>query len=277
MEASHESYFKAHDHHRLYYRSYPAKRPKGVLLFVHGLNEHSGRYSHPVKYFSERDYTLYLFDHRGHGKSDGLRSFVDNFDTYLKDLHHFTQMVAEAEKGKKLFMIGHSMGGQVVINYVEKYKNPLTGFLTSSANIETAVRIPWLKKKFCLALAQFAPRLSVTNEIDPKWISRDKEVVREYKKDPLVSKKITLKLAAEIIENQKGILKLADAIRLPALIMHAGDDHICKAEGSKKFFRKLASSDKALKIYDGFYHELFNEIGKEKVFADMDHWLEKHL
>ena len=273
----HESYFKSHDHHRLYYRVYPAPRAKGVLLFVHGLNEHSGRYTNPVHYFSPRGYTLYLFDHRGHGKSDGLRSFVDDFGTYLKDLDEFLKLVAREEKGKKIFMVGHSMGGQVLINYVGKFKNPLAGFVTSSANIETAVRIPWIKKTVGMALSRFIPRVSVTNEIDPKWISRDKEVVRAYKKDPLVSNKITLKLASEILSNQEGILKLAGSIRLPAMILHAGDDHICQPDGSKKFFRKLASSDKNLKIYDGFYHELFNEIGREKVFADMEAWLEKHL
>lgn len=277
MKPSHESYFKSHDHHRLYYHVYPAKNPKAVLLFVHGLNEHSGRYLNPIRYFSPRGYSLYLFDHRGHGKSDGLRSYVDGFGTYLKDLDEFVRLVAREEKGKKIFMVGHSMGGQVVINYVGQFKNSVAGFLTSSANIEMAVKIPWIKKTVGLALSKFVPRFTVTNEIDPKWISRDKEVVRAYKKDPLVSQKITLKLASEIIDNQKGILKLAESIRLPGLIMHAGDDHICHPDGSKKFFRKLASTDKALKIYDGFYHELFNEIGKEKVFADMDHWLENHL
>ncbi len=291
MTTSTESYFKSHDHHRLFYRVTESRAPvglaplgqipKAVLIFVHGLNEHSGRYSNPVNYFSKKGYTLYLFDHRGHGKSDGLRSFVDDFDHYLHDLDEFIKLVAEQEKKKgdtpKIFIVGHSLGGQIVLNYVGRFKSVLAGWMTSSANIQVAIKIPRLKKIVALQMARAFPRMSIPNDIDPKWISRDQHVVRAYKSDPLVSKKVTLKLIAAILNNQKEILDLAPKVRLPGLIMHAGDDHICALDGSRKFFEKLGTSDKQLLVYDGFYHELFNEFGKEKVFADMEEWLEAHI
>lgn len=270
-----ESYLKSHDYHRLYYQIWKQKGDKGVLIFVHGLNEHCGRYTNPTQYFVKKGYTIYLFDHRGHGKSDGLRSYVDNFDVYLKDLDEFAQFVAEQEKGKKIFMVGHSMGGQIVLNYVGRYRTSLSGFITSSANIQIAVPLSKLKMFLGLNMSRLLPRIMLLNEIDPVWISRDKEVVRAYKRDPLVSKKISLKLASEIIINQQKIMELPQKIKLPALIMHAGDDHICAKGGSQKFYEKLASSDKTLKIYEGCYHELFNELCKEEVFRDMEKWLEK--
>lgn len=272
-----ESYFKSHDHHRLFYQEWKAKPAKGVLIFVHGLNEHSGRYGNPVRYFVKQGYTLYLFDQRGHGKSDGLRSHVDHFDSYLKDLDEFTRFAALREKGKKIFMVGHSMGGQVVLNYVGRLKPPLAGFITSSANIRVAVKIPWLKKYLGLNLVRFLPRFHLEGEIDPQWISRDPEVVRDYKRDPLVSKKMTLGLITELIKNQRTLLNLAPKVKIPGFLMHSGDDHICAKEGTEAFFKKMGAKDKKLKIYDGFYHELFNEYGREEVFRDMEEWLKRHL
>lgn len=272
-----ESYFKSHDHHRLYYQEWKADPSRAVLIFVHGLNEHSGRYVNPVNFFSKKGYTLYLFDHRGHGRSDGLRSFIDDFDTYLKDLDEFTLYVANREKRKKIFMIGHSMGGQIVINYVARYDHALSGFMVSSPNIEVAVKISWIKKQMTYHLSTFLPKMRFTNEIDPKWISRDRAVVRAYKSDPLVSKDITLKLASEIFKNQDKIMGFSPRVKIPVLMMHAGDDRICSAKGTEKFFQEMNSKDKTLIIYDKFYHELFNEFGKEKVFADMEGWLKKHL
>lgn len=273
-----ESYFKSHDHHRLYTQVWkPAGKSKGALIFVHGFGEHSGRYSNPIKYFSKEGYTLYLFDHRGHGRSDGVRSYVDNFFQYLEDLDQFTRIVAEKEEGRPLFMVGHSMGGQIVINYLAQFQTPLDGVILSSPNVQVAVHIPCYKKFLSTFLSRFVPRLAITNELDPKWISHDAEVVRNYKRDPLVSKKITLRLASEMLSNQDEIHKLAAKIDLPILLMQAGDDHICSPKASIKFFDGIKSKDKTFRMFEGFYHELFNEVEKAKVFAEMDKWLDKRL
>lgn len=271
-----ESYFNSHDHHRLYYKAYYANDPKACLVFVHGLNEHSGRYQNPLKYF-KKDYNIYLFDQRGHGKSDGLRSYVDNFNTYLKDLQSFIDLVSKKEQKRKIFLIGHSMGGQVVLNYVAKYSHNLSGFMTSSPNIQTAIKIPLLKKVIGLQLAKILPKFKLPNEIDNALISHDSSIVQSYADDPLVSQSVSLGLVREVFKNQEKILSLASQTHLPALMMHSGDDKICHVDGSKKYFRKLASKDKTLKIYKGFYHEIFNEIGKEQAFQDMEDWLNSRI
>ncbi len=273
-----EAYHIAADGHKLHYQIWKPGKDNldTVLIFVHGLNEHSGRYTNPINYFVDKGYTIYLFDHKGHGKSDGLRSYVDNFDEYLEDLEHFTQFVNQSEKKKKIYMVGHSMGGQILLNYVARYKAPIDGFMTSSANIEMALKVPALKKMAGLWLAKYFPRFGLPNEIDPMWISRDQDVVEKYKQDPLVSKKITLKLASEIMRNQESIMSLAKKITLPGFLMHGGADQICAADGTRKFYDKMGSTHKAIKIYDHFYHEIFNEIGHEVVFQDMENWIKKN-
>lgn len=270
-----DAYFKTHDQHRLYYQSDHSAQSKVILVLVHGLNEHIGRYGHVVDFF-KKDFTVYLFDHRGHGRSDGVRSHVEHFDDYVNDLDAFIRLAAAEEKNQKIFLIGHSMGGQVVLNYVGKKKNPaVCGFITSSANVRMKVKVSAFKKFLANTLSQHAPRLKLPNEIDPKWISRDRNVVLAYKKDPLVGRSISVSLARELLSNQQGLMALAPKIRIPALMMHGGDDQICDSEGSRDFFDSLGSKDKEIKIYDGMYHEIFNEIGKEKVLRDVREWLRK--
>lgn len=258
--------------------SYPHSTPKAVLIFLHGLNEHAGRYGYPISHFTKQ-HSLYLYDQRGHGRSEGPRAFVNSFSDYVDDLAQFVNLVANKEPQKKIFLIAHSMGGQVALNYLGTHSNSsLTGFVTSSPNIRIAWKMNQLKKTVGVKLANYFPRLRVLNEVRPKWISRDKSWVRSFVRDPLVNKVITLNLAKEIITNQETILDLAPKIHLPTLMLHAGNDHICSPEGSRDFFERLAAKDKTLKIYDGFYHEIFNEAktDRERVFLDIEKWIESH-
>lgn len=269
------NYFKAHDHHRLYYECVRPKSPKAVLVLVHGLGEHLGRYSNPVREFG-KDHTVYLYDHRGHGRSDGVRTHVDSFDQFIADLREFIEIVAKRHKGMPLFLIGHSMGGQIVIGFAAKYPSiPITGLITSSANVRIALKVNKLKRFLGKNISKILPKLRLNNEIDPQWICRDSEVVSAYKKDPLVSKGLSAKLACEVLAHQAHILELAEKIKIPVLMLHAGDDRICDPRGTVAFYERLATADKTYKIYPGMYHEIFNEVGKEEVFTDMRRWMDE--
>ncbi|MCP5464568.1 MAG: lysophospholipase [Deltaproteobacteria bacterium] len=269
-----DSYFKGHDNHRLYYESVLPKNPKAILVFVHGLNEHTGRYEHVVERF-QNDYGIYLYDQRGHGQSDGIRAHVCSFNEYIQDLAEFVGMVKKNHPRQKIFMVAHSMGGQVLLNFLGTYPSiKLAGFITSSPNIKVAFKISRLKRFVGLKLSEHFPKFRFPSEVDQKWISRDPEVVKRYKNDPMVAKSISARLAAEIILNQEDvIMNQAPKITLPAFMMHAGDDRICAPEGSEEFFAKLGSQDKTLKIYPEYYHELFNDLDYEVVLDDMAAWL----
>ena len=256
----------------LFYRGWGQGGPKGVLAVVHGLGEHSGRYQNLARYFSPRGYSLYALDLRGHGRSGGRRADAASWEELEGDLDLFIERVSRRE-GRRPFLLGHSFGGQVVINYLRSERR-LPGVILSSPNIRVAVPVPRWKELAAKLLSQSLPALALGN---PEMISRDPEVVKAYREDPLIVRKITTRLGSLILKNQEGIMALASKFRLASLLMHGGGDRLTSPEATREFFEKIPVEEKTLKIYDGFYHELFNEIGKERVFRDMEGWLEKHL
>lgn len=278
MSRNTDGYFKTHDHHRLFYQKItPDKKSRAVLICVHGVNEHSGRYGNFIEAFSQ-DFTLYLFDHRGHGRSDGVRSHVEKFDEYVNDVAAFVDWVMSENPSVQIFIIGHSLGGQITVNYLARFpQSGISGFILSSPNLRLKMKLNPLKKMLADKLSQWAPQFKLPNDVSPDWISRDSQVVKEYKKDPLVGKAVSVRLAQEVLTNLATILTLAPQIKLPGLLLHAGDDKITDQQGTVIFFEHMTVKDKTLKIYPGFYHELFNDLGKEDVFEDVRTWLEKRL
>lgn len=272
-----QGYVKGHDRHRLYYNAFIPNKIKAVLVVVHGVNEHAERYQNLIHFF-QNNYAIYLYDQRGHGKSDGPRGHVDDFLEYAEDLNAFALFVEKKHPAAKKILIGHSMGGQVVLNYLGRFlQNPFDALITSSANIRVGLPIHPLKKYVGLQLAKIFPRLHFPNAIDNRLISRDADVVKAYEMDPLVGKSASLKLLSELLKNQESLLGLAQNIKIPALFMHGAEDQICAPSGSQDFYERLASPDKALHMFDGMYHEIFNEFGKETVFQLMKKWIEKRI
>lgn len=260
----------------LFFRCWKPDAPdtKPVLVFIHGMAEHSGRYQYPVHFFLGRGYTIYAMDLRGHGNSEGLRVYADSLDQLLEDLRSFLKFVKEREKGRKVFLIGHSFGGQLVLNYASRFPNGLKGVIASSPNIRLKVKVPFIKLILAPVLSRLFPKLALGNEIDPRLVSHDPEVIEAYKKDKMVMRKITTRLADILLKNRLEFDEIARRFQSPCLLMHAGDDRICSPEGTRDFYEKIPVKDKTLKIYDGFYHELFNEVEREKVFKDMERWIE---
>ncbi len=259
---------------RLFYRTWSSPEPKGQLVFIHGLGEHSGRYQNPAAWFTARGYSVYALDLRGHGHSEGRRGDAASWRQLADDIGIFLKIVPPGRR----FLIGHSFGGQVVVNYLSEpsKSDGLNGVILSSANLQVALRVPRFKKVAAKILSRTVPILTLGNEVPPKGISHDPAVVRAYEKDPLVFRKVTVRLGGMILDNLEKIMELAGRIRVPALCLHGGADPITAAQGTRDFFEKIPVEDKTLKIYDGYYHELFNEIGKEKVFHDIEAWVERH-
>lgn len=273
-----EQTFSGEDGTPLYYRSWGSRPSKAGLAFVHGLAEYSDRYRNAADYFTGRGFSVYAFDLRGHGKSGGRKNDAATFEQLLGDLERFLQKASE-EEGGKIFLVGHSFGGQLVLNYAASRRtgDRIGGVIASSPNIRVAVGISKAKIWAAGFLSRCAPRFSLANEIDASFLSHDPDVVRAYIDDPLISKKITARLGHLILENQKRLPVLASSLRTSCLLMHGAEDRICSPEGTRDFFSKIPIEDKQLVIYEGFYHELFHEIGKERVFHDMEGWIQRHL
>ncbi|OGO35999.1 MAG: hypothetical protein A2147_10700 [Chloroflexi bacterium RBG_16_57_8] len=272
-----EGWFRGRDNVRLYRQSWlPSRNPAAVLVIVHGLAEHSGRYLNLVNHFVPRDHAICAFDLRGHGKSEGLRGYVDRFSDYVEDLGRFFTLVCEEHRGLPVFLVGHSMGGLIAAVYAAGCDNGLTGLVLSAPVLKSGSSVSRLSMAVAQTLSVLAPKLGVT-VLDASTICQDENVVNAYVNDPLVYRgKIRARLGAELIKAMAALSpsKLAD-IELPILIMHGAVDHLVSPESSSILYESVGSKDKTLKYYEGFCHEIFNEPGREQVLEDMERWLRR--
>ncbi len=262
----------------LYYQAWlPEKDPKAMLLVVHGLAEHIGRYRNLVDYFAPRGYAIYGFDLRGHGKSQGLKGYVEHFSYYLDDLKTFFDMVRRENSGMKIFMVGHSMGGLIATAYVIEHQDGLSGLVSSAALLKVGASVSPMTIAIAKVLSAIVPKMGVA-VLDASAISRDKVVVDAYISDPLVYRgKTTARLGVELLNTQQKLPDQLGRITLPVLVMYGSEDKLCNPDGSKMLYDKVGSKDKTLKVYDGLYHEIFNEPEHEKVMSDVEAWLSARI
>jgi acylglycerol lipase len=273
-----EGKFTGRNNLNLYYQSWlPDGVPLAVLLVVHGLAEHSGRYLNVVNYFVPRGYAVYSFDLCGHGKSDGRRGYVEHFSYYLDDLKTYYDMIRQENKNAKIFMVGHSIGGTIATDYAINHQGELDGLILSAVVLKAGASVTGLTILMAKVLSFLLPKMGVS-PIDASTISRDKAVVDAYVNDPLVYRgKISARLGTELLNEMKRLLSIISELSLPILIMNGTDDRLSNPDSSKMLFDGVGSKDKTLKLYEDFYHEIFNEPGRQQVFLDMEKWLKLHV
>ncbi len=269
-----EGNFKGTANFNLYWKCWlPDGEVKAVILVAHGLGEHISRYHNLVNKVVPLGYAIYGLDHRGHGKSEGQRVYIDRFQSYLKDLHTLYQMAHKDHPGKKVFLYGHSMGGLIATAYALQHQNDLVGLVISAPALKPGEGISPAVIAVARVLSAVTPRMGV-QALDSSYISQDKSVVEAYDKDPLVFRgKITARLGSELFSTMKAVEPHLQSITIPLLILQGTEDKLVNQEGAKSLYAKAGSKDKTLKIYEGFYHEVHNEPGKDRVFSDMGVWL----
>ena len=262
----------------LYYQCWlPDGEPKAVLLVAHGLAEHTGRYANLVDYFVPKGYAICSHDYRGHGKSDGLRSHVERFSDYLDDLKTFFDIVRSEHHDNKIFLVGHSLGALVATAYSVRHQHDLAGLIVSAVIIKAGASVTPVHRAAARILSMLLPKMGVT-VIDASAISQDKAVVDAYVNDPLVYRgKIRARIGAELLSTVRRMPSEMPRIKLPILIMHGTADRLSDPEGSRMLYDRVSSKDKTLKLYEGFYHEIFNEPGHKQVLADMEAWLDNRI
>jgi acylglycerol lipase len=262
---------------KIFYQAWlPPGEPKAVLLVVHGLGEHSGRYGNVVNYFVPHGYAVYALDHYGHGQSDGQREYVERFSDYTQPLKSFFDKVAGWQTGRRIFLVGHSLGGLISADYLLQNQAGLAGAVLSGP----AVKPPKLSPALLAmgrVMSRLAPKMGVLG-LEAGAVSRDPEVVRAYVNDPLVfTGKTTARLGAETIDAMQRVQAGAAAITLPLLILQGGSDKLVDPAGANELYQAAGSIDKTLKVYPGLYHEIYNEPEREQVLRDVETWLEAHL
>ncbi|OGQ05466.1 MAG: hypothetical protein A3F82_00330 [Deltaproteobacteria bacterium RIFCSPLOWO2_12_FULL_44_12] len=270
--------FSLQDGTKIHYQHWTPHGFKASILFVHGIGDHCARYTPFVEFFNKNGFRVCLYDQRGHGKSEGARAHIERFEQLLEDLEQYFIFSREGEGGHApWFLVGHSFGGQLVLNYLTRYPGLFKAACVASPNVEVGLTLPVWKERMSKVMMDVWPTMKLKGTIDPKWLSHDEKVVEAYTKDPLVSPFVTIGAGKAILNNLEMIFSLALKIKTPLMMLHGSGDRVCSPKGTKRFFKELVLAQKELKIYEGMYHELFNETNKEKVFEDLDRWFCRFL
>jgi len=262
---------------RIYWQSWlPDGQPVGVVVVLHGYAEHSGRYVHVAEALNAAGYAVYAHDHHGHGRSEGSRANIGSFAGILVDTDRLIRKAAAAHDGLPVFLLGHSMGGLIAAAYVCEVSGltryPLAGVVLSAPALEIGVGSP-AERVVARVLSKIVPDLQVA-PFESGKISRDPQVVADYDADPLVYRgKIKARTGAEVMTTVQRVRDSLAKIDLPCLVMHGGADEVVRVSGSQLLTERVTTADLTFTVYDGLYHEIFNEPEREQVLADLVGWL----
>ena len=259
----------------LFWRGWvPDGAVRGVVVVAHGLGEHSGRYGNVVDALVPTGYAVYALDHRGHGRSEGPRAYVERLPFVVDDFEAFRADMCAQHPETPRFVLGHSFGGLVAVAHAIDHPDSSDGLVLSAPASAAGARTSLLtvaKYRILGTITPTKPALSV----DPALISRDPHVVQAYRDDPLVCHgPVAARTVAEMRSRARLIPGQAPQLRLPMLIMHGSDDALVPADASRLLAARAGSADLRLEIYAGLHHELFNEPEHDAVLATVSEWLE---
>lgn len=273
-----DGYFKNQENQSIYFQNWlPDDPAKAVFLIVHGLNEHSGRYDNFSNFFANEGFAVYSMDLIGHGKSDGTRSYVKDFNNYLDDIILYLEKIKQLQPGSPIFIVGHSIGGLIATLLLIDHPEQFAGAVLSGS----AVQVPDDVSPLFISLGKFVsfvlPKLGLL-KIDLSGLSRNPAVVQDYKDDPLVnSGKFTARISAEINKSFDRVAGEGSQVKAPVLILHGGSDRIVNPACSHFLYALFSSEIKKLIIYDDFYHEIYNDPNYEQVYKDVSSWINNQL
>lgn len=253
----------------------PQSKARGVVVIVHGFNSHSGQYLWVAEQFAASGLAVYALDLRGRGKSDGERFWVDKFADYLSDVHTLVTIAKSREPGLPVFLLGHSAGGVISCAYTLDHQAELAGLICESFAFQ--VPAPDFALAVIKGLSHVAPHAHVL-KLPNEGFSRDPQVVAAMNNDPFIAHEVQpTHTVAEMVRADERLKREFPRITLPVLILHGTADKVTKPQGSQLFYDKAGSADKTLKLYEGHFHDLLNDIDKEVVMRDIQGWIDARL
>jgi alpha-beta hydrolase superfamily lysophospholipase len=259
---------------RVHYQAWlPEAEAKAGLVLVHGLGSHSGRYMNVVDRLVAHGIAVHGFDHIGHGKSDGPRGRIERFADFTDTLAVYCGRAKGWQAGKPFFLFGHSMGGLIATRYLLDHPMDFKGAILSAPALKPGEGISPAMILAGRVLSAVAPGMGLFR-LPAAGLSRDPQVVKAYRNDPLVHHgKTPARLAVELLKAMRRVEREAGGITLPLLILLGGADKIVNPGGSRMLYEKAGSKDKTIRIYEDLYHETFNEPERELVLDDVEAWL----
>ena len=257
----------------LFYRCWYTTPQKGEVLVLHGASEHSGRYHELGNLFASHGFNFYTFDFTGHGRSEGKRGHIYCFEEYLVDIANFYGFLRVYRNMKVPFLIGHSMGGLLATLFAAWGVCPVKGLVLSAPLFGIKLSISHWERLVLKFLAFLYPTWYMSSRFEPKYLSHDMEIVEDYLSDPLIQRHVTSRWVYENLRAMKFLPHIVPHVNLPCLIWHGEEDQIADIEMSKVLFQKFPHPDREFYVIPNGYHELFNEIGSNKIIAKTIEWL----
>ena len=246
---------------------------RGVVVLVHGLGEHAGRYDAVARHLNGWGFAVRGYDQHGHGESGGARGGLPANNRLLVDLADIVDSTRlRMDPGTPLILLGHSMGGVVAARFVSLGARPVQALVLSSPALDAG--FGFFKRRLVAALANIAPHLRVGNGLDVNAISHDPATVLAYQSDPLVHDRISARLAQFIATAGPATLAKAAAWKVPTLVLYAGEDKLVNPAGSRAFQAAAPPQIVTAHCFEAMYHEIFNELDAESVFAELKTWLD---
>jgi acylglycerol lipase len=251
---------------------------KALVVVVHGYGEHSGRYRHVVKALAEAGYGVFTLDHRGHGKSDGLRAHFENFDQPIHDLDDYVEIIRVRQKGEPIYMLGHSMGALITLAYALKHPDSLEGIVVSAAPVNADANVSKALVFTGSILTNVIPKMPLLKLVPLDTLSRDPDVIRAFETDPLTYKgNMRVRLGTELNNTAKWVRERLSELHLPVLVLYGEADQLVNPSGSRLVYDKAGSKDKKIKSYHNLRHEIMNEPERATVLKDIIAWLDNHV
>jgi acylglycerol lipase len=271
-----EESFKSLGGLEIHLRSWqPKGKPGAVVTICHGVNSHSGQYAWAAEQFAAKGFAVYAVDLRGRGKSEGERFYVETIDEYVADVGGMIAIARERHPGLPVYLLGHSAGGVVACSYTLDHQDDIDGLICESFAFQ--VPAPGFALAAIKGLSHVAPRLGVLT-LHMKDFTRDPVALRALEDDPLTKGEVQPAMTvAALARADERLHDSFGQITLPVLILHGTADKATVCKGSEYFHQHAGSKDKTLKLYDGHFHDLLNDFGKEGVMADIAGWLAARL
>lgn len=261
---------------KIHTRSWQAQgKARAVMILVHGFNAHGGYMQWPGEQFAAKGLAAYALDLRGRGKSEGERFYVEKFSDYLGDVHKLVNIARSEHPGLPIYVLGHSAGGVIATSYVFEHQDEIAGLVCESFAFD--VGLPHLVQLALQGISHLAPHLHVFS-LNNADFSRDPKAVEAMNNDPLIAKESQpAETASEMLKAAERLKANMPQFTAPVLIIHGTDDKATRPAGSQYFYDNAGSTDKTLKLYDGHYHDLLNDVGKETVLVDIQSWVDKRI
>jgi lysophospholipase len=255
---------------KIYYEKSSGNNPKCSIIILHGICEHLGRYDTISNQLNIKQYNVYRFDFRGHGRSDGKEAYIDNYNCFIEDLDVMVDLVKDENKDAKLFILGHSFGGLISLAYQIKHSGKVNGFILSAPTVSDEAG----------TIGNFDVNAQNTDYIPNNLghlICSDKNVVQQYFDDAYVHNEMTVGIIREMRKAIEWVKNNIEGFEAPIIIIHGENDQIVSYLDSEELYECISSADKKLLIYSCMYHEVLNEKSKDKVIDDLSEWIDERL